>query len=80
MQENIAKLSLQYFVTSKSEKKQLCKTALCNVYQIGRRRLEAVSKRIANKQTATSPSLQGKHCNGPNRTSADKKDGSDDTY
>ena len=65
------KFSFRYFVTSNGEKKQLCKTALCNVYQIGRGRLEAVSKRMAKKDTST---LEGKHCNGPIRTSADKID------
>ena len=58
-------VTFKYYITVDGERKQICKTALCNLIKIGRGKVDAVQKQIKNGASCARMSLQGKHRNRP---------------
>lgn len=59
--------SYRYNITVNSQVIQVCKTAICNLYQISRKKIDIIQKKLSKGSAAPSPDSRGHHNNRPHK-------------
>lgn len=65
--KNHKSVSYEYKVMSDNKVIRVCKKALCELFQIGRKKVDILQKSIKSGNTVPSPDKRGKHANRPHK-------------
>lgn len=60
--------SYKFKITCKAITHQICKSALCSLYGVGRKKVELLQNQVKAGKSAPSPDSRGKHYSRPHRT------------
>lgn len=64
-------ISHKYFISFGGNKKQVCKLAMCALYQISRGKIDMILREIKSGVSAPNPDCRGKHKNRPHKMDKD---------